>query len=43
MREARDIWSETLGTVCGKKSHTLVRAVGVRVVEVEPVPFRHAI
>jgi hypothetical protein len=43
MQGWRDIWSETLGAVCGKKSHTLVRAVGVRVVEVESVTFRHAI
>ena len=43
LQEPEDISSVTPGTVCGKKSHTLVGVIGVRVVEVEPVSFSHAI
>ncbi len=42
-QEPRDIYSVTPGTVCGKKSHTLIEVVGARVVEVEPIAFGHAI
>ena len=33
----------TPGTACGKKSHTLIRLIDMRMVEVEAIALGHAI
>jgi hypothetical protein len=42
-QEPRAMRSVLLRTVCGKKSHTLIRFIRTRVLEVEPIAFGHAI
>jgi hypothetical protein len=43
VQEPGDACSVTPGTLCGKKTHTLIRFIGMRVVEVEPIALGHAI
>ncbi len=43
MQERGNTCSVTPGPSCGKKSHTLVGVIGVRVVEVEAIAFCHTI